>query len=199
MRFERIGGGVATLALAALLSIPSAAQAAGRIKKRAGNQQDRIAQGVKSGQLTAGETAHLERKETRLNSEVRDMRRVDGGKLTPQDKAVVNQQQNRLSTGIYSQKHDGQAQGQGAGEVAQRKENQQDRIAQGVQSGQLTARETAHLETRESAVNQETRDMRALDGGRLTSKDKAAVNQQQNQISRDIYGQKHDAEDQAPQ
>ncbi len=199
MRLERIGGGVATLALAALLSIPSSAQAAGRIKKRAENQQDRIAQGVKSGQLTAGETARLERKETRLNSEVRDMRKVDGGKLTSQDKAVVNQQQNRLSTNIYAQKHDGQTQGQGTGEVAQRKENQQDRIAQGVQSGQLTARETAHLETKESAVNQETRDMRALDGGKLTPGDKAAVNQQQNQLSRNIYDQKHDAQTQPPQ
>ena len=190
---------MAAVALAALLSIPSSAEAAGRIKKRAENQQDRIAQGVKSGQLTAGETARLERKETGLNGEVRDMRKVDGGKLTAQDKAVVNQQQNQLSKNIYGQKHDGQTQGQGTGEVAQRKENQQDRIAQGVQSGQLTARETARLESKESAVNQETRDMRALDGGKLTPKDKAAVNQQQNKLSKDIYDQKHDAQTQPPQ
>ena len=36
-------------------------------------------------------------------------------------------------------------------EVAKRKENQQDRIANGVQSGQLTAGETAKLETKEEA------------------------------------------------
>src|SRR5260370_18373537 len=40
--------------------------------------------------------------------------------------------------------------------VAQRKENQQDRIAQGVKSGQLTAGETANLETKEAAINKET-------------------------------------------
>src|SRR6266446_8330365 len=41
--------------------------------------------------------------------------------------------------------------------VAQRKENQQDRIAQGVKSGQLTAGETANLETKEAAINGETK------------------------------------------
>ena len=34
------------------------------IQKRKENQQDRIAQGVKSGQLTAGETARLDRAAT---------------------------------------------------------------------------------------------------------------------------------------
>lgn len=42
-----------------------------------------------------------------------------------------------------------------APEVEQRKENQQDRIANGVRSGQLTAGETANLEKKESAVNKE--------------------------------------------
>jgi hypothetical protein len=37
----------------------------------------------------------------------------------------------------------------------QRQENQQDRITQGVKSGQLTAGETAKLETKEAAINQE--------------------------------------------
>src|SRR5579859_1470404 len=41
------------------------------VGKRAENQQDRIAQGVKSGSLTAGETARLETKEAAVNHEVR--------------------------------------------------------------------------------------------------------------------------------
>ncbi|HUI50298.1 MAG TPA: hypothetical protein VLX60_00875, partial [Terriglobales bacterium] len=40
--------------------------------------------------------------------------------------------------------------------IAQRKENQQDRIANGVKSGQLTAGETASLESKEAAINGET-------------------------------------------
>jgi hypothetical protein len=195
MRLRSIGGSAAGLALAVLVSIPSSASAGG-IKKRAENQQDRVAQGVKSGQLTAGETARLERKESALNHEVRDMRKLDGGQLTAKDRAAVNQQQNRLSRNIYAQKHDAQTQGNGTGEVAQRKENQQDRIGQGIQSGQLTAGEAARLEGKESSLNQETRDMRALDGGKLTPGDKAVVNQQQNKLSRQIYNQKHDVETQ---
>ena len=40
--------------------------------------------------------------------------------------------------------------------------------------------------------------MRALDGGKLTPKDRQVVNQQQNQLSQDIYQQKHDAQTQPP-
>ena len=112
MRLRSTGGAIATLALTALVSIPAAARADGRIKKRAGNQQNRIAQGVQSGQLTARETARLEHKESALNQETRDMRALDGGKLTPGDKAVVNQQQNKLSKQIYNQKHDAETQPQ---------------------------------------------------------------------------------------
>ena len=36
------------------------------IQERKTDQQDRIAQGVKSGQLTAGETSHLEEMEARI-------------------------------------------------------------------------------------------------------------------------------------
>jgi len=90
------------------LLIASPAAAEGRIHKRADRQQERIAQGVKSGQLTAGETARLERKEAGLNKEVRGMRQEDGGKLSAADRALVNHQQNQLSRQIYRQKHDAQ-------------------------------------------------------------------------------------------
>src|SRR5690349_12584403 len=76
-------------------------------------------------------------------------------------------------------------------EVGQRKENQQDRIAQGVKSGQLTAGETANLETKEAAINGETRADRAANGGKLTAAEKAQVNRQQNQLSKQIYQDKH--------
>jgi|SRR5579863_3550887 len=75
------------------------------IQERKENQQDRIAQGVKSGELTAGETANLEHKEANLNRETRNMRAVNGGKLTAQDKRKVNRQQNKLSGKIYRDKH----------------------------------------------------------------------------------------------
>jgi hypothetical protein len=75
--------------------------------------------------------------------------------------------------------------------INQRKENQQDRIAQGVRSGQLTAGETGHLEGQEAAFNREERGMRAADGGHLTGGDRAVLNHQQNRMSREIYNKKH--------
>ena len=106
---KSIGTGIAVAAAAGFLMIAASAEA-GTVRKRAENQQDRIAQGVKSGQLTARETARLENKETRLNQEARDMRSLDGGKLTGKDRAALNQQENRLSKDIYEQKHDAQTQ-----------------------------------------------------------------------------------------
>jgi len=80
---------------------------AGRINNRRENQQDRIAQGIASGELTAREAARLERGEAQLNAEVADMRQDNGGSLTKRDRIAINRQQNKLSREIYRQKHDG--------------------------------------------------------------------------------------------
>jgi hypothetical protein len=164
------------------------------IQQRKENQQDRIANGVASGQLTAGETANLEKKEAAVNQEERDMRKLDNGHLTAADKATLNQQQNRLSRQIYRDKHNSAVQNTNPkSEVGKRAENQQDRIAQGIKSGQLTAGETANLESRESKINKEVRSDRKANGGKLTQQEKAQVNRQQNKMSRQIYRDKHNA------
>jgi hypothetical protein len=161
------------------------------IQQRKENQQDRIGQGVQSGQLTAGETKNLETKEAGLNKEERTMRSEDDGHLTSADRTKLNNQQNHVSNQIYDDKHNGAVQNNGAGEIGQRKENQQDRIAQGVKSGQLTPGETAKLEKQQQGINRETAGMREANGGKLTAADKRAVNQQQNRASRNIYNKKH--------
>jgi hypothetical protein len=77
--------------------------------------------------------------------------------------------------------------------VGDRRENQQDRIAQGVKSGQLTPGETAKLENQQQGINREDAGMRQANGGKLTNADKKALNQQQNQASKNIYNKKHNA------
>jgi hypothetical protein len=69
------------------------------------NQQGRIANGVASGRLTAGETRNLEGHEANVNKEVRADRQANGGTLTPQQRQQVNKQQNNLSKSIYDDKH----------------------------------------------------------------------------------------------
>lgn len=181
---------------AAMLVAATVSMAQGQpseVAQRKENQQDRIAQGVKSGQLTAGETANLENKEAAINGETRADRAANGGKLTPAEKARVNRQQNHLSNQIYNDKHNANAAHFGNNEVGQRRENQQDRIAQGVKSGQLTAGETAKLENQERGINQQVRADRAANGGKLTAGEKAQVNREQNRESRNIYNKKHNA------
>ncbi len=75
------------------------------INQRKADQQGRIAQGVKSGQLTAGETGRLEHQETGINREERGMRAQDNGHLTKQDRSTLRSQQNQESRRIYRDKH----------------------------------------------------------------------------------------------
>ena len=191
--------------LAGMIAIPAGAQsqststtsttnpqaAPTTIQDRRENQQDRIAQGVKSGQLTPGETANLETKEAALNGEIAADRKANGGTLTQAEKQQVNQQQNQLSKQIYTDKHNSASDQFGNSEVGQRQENQQDRIAQGINSGQLTAGETAKLETNQAAINQQVKADRQANGGTLTPAEKKQINKEQNQQSKNINRAKH--------
>jgi hypothetical protein len=161
------------------------------VNQRRENQQDRIAQGVQSGSLTAGETANIEKKEAAVNQEVRADRSLNGGHLTGQEKQIVNGQQNNLSKQIYSDKHNAATAHYGNNEVGQRRENQQDRIAQGIRSGKLNAGQTAHLEKGEAGINHEVAADRGANGGTLTGAERAQINRQQNASSRQIYKDKH--------
>ena len=81
------------------------------IQHRKHNQQARIHEGVKSGELTKGEAKHLEKREHALNKEEREMRKENGGKLTAADRAKLNRQQNHLSKEIYKDKHNNKKRG----------------------------------------------------------------------------------------
>lgn len=77
--------------------------------------------------------------------------------------------------------------------VNARQQHQQQRVRQGVRSGELTRRETRN-------VAEEQRDIRQLErayksDGELTRAERADLHHEQNQASRDIYQQKHDAQE----
>jgi WXXGXW repeat (2 copies) len=81
--------------------------------------------------------------------------------------------------------------------VGARAENQQQRVAQGVRSGQMTAGETRNVEGREASINRQTANDRAANGGRLTAQEHQQINQRQNNVSKSIYNDKHNANTQA--
>ena len=155
------------------------------------NQQGRIANGISSGQLTAGETKNLENREAGLNKEIHNDRPANGGTLTPQERAKVNQQQNNLSKSIYNDKHNANTATYGNNEVGARRNLQQQRIANGVASGQMSPSEAAKAENHEQNINKHIAADRAANGGKLTPQEKKNINQRQNNASRQIYNEKH--------
>lgn len=94
----------AVLALIGFAALPLAE--AGPIKKREVRQQKRIAEGVKSGELTARETAGLEREQAKIEAD--RQKALADGTLTKREKARLTREQNRASRHIYRQKHDAQ-------------------------------------------------------------------------------------------
>jgi hypothetical protein len=153
------------------------------VNQRKENQQDRIANGVRSGQLTAKETQNLEKKESNINKEVRTDRKANGGNLTNNEKAKVNGQQNKVSGQIYDDKHNAKKATYGNNEVGQRRENQQDRIANGIQSGKLSAGQASNLEKKEVGINKQDSSDRKANGGNLTDNQKQSLNKQLNKTS----------------
>ena len=76
-------------------------------------------------------------------------------------------------------------------QVNGREENQQQRIGNGIKSGQLNSQQAANLEKRETSVqNREQKDM-AKNNGHLTKAEQKGINRQQNRISKSIYKDKH--------
>lgn len=77
------------------------------------------------------------------------------------------------------------------GRIKRRQNRQQVRIGEGIEKGQLTAREAARLERREARLNRQiARDRR--DGGGLSKHERRGIERRQDRLSRGIYRQKHD-------
>jgi WXXGXW repeat (2 copies) len=74
-------------------------------RDRAARQQQRIGNGVKSGQLTARETSNLENRAASINHQAAADRAANGGRLTQQEHQQINQRQNNLSQSISNDKH----------------------------------------------------------------------------------------------
>ena len=95
----------------AVASAQSAASAPGantpRIDQRQARQEQRIDQGIASGELTRRETRRLERQQTVIDK-AEDRAKADGS-VSAQERKRLTYAQNRASRSIARQKHDAQA------------------------------------------------------------------------------------------
>jgi len=77
--------------------------------------------------------------------------------------------------------------------VGQRQNNQQQRIANGIHSGQMNANETARAENRQQQINQQVHADRQANGGHLNQQEHQQVNREQNRASQQIRNENHNA------
>ena len=157
------------------------------------NQQDRIENGLKSGQLSTGEAAKLEKGEAKIdNLEAKDMK---NGPLTAKEKAQIQKDQNQESKAIYADKHNAvkgnpnSASSERMQADVQRNVNQEQRIHNGVTNGSLTNKEAGSLEKGQARVDR--REYRAGKDGNVSKREQRGIQRRENRQSHKIWNKKH--------
>jgi hypothetical protein len=156
---------------------------------REANQDQRIANGLRSGQMTSGEAAKAERTQSKIDQQVHNDRAANGGKLTGQEKQRINGEQNAASRQIYDEKHNANTVKPNA--VDNREANQQQRTANGLRSGQMTSGEAAKTNANQAKTAQQVHNDRTANGGALNARQKNQINKEQNKNSKQIHNEKH--------
>ncbi len=170
---------------------PANAVAAARptVNGREANQDQRIANGLRSGQMTSGEAAHATANQSRIDGQVHNDRLANNGTLTSQERGQINREQNNANRQIYTDNHNGAAVAPNA--VDTREANQQQRTANGLRSGQMTSGEAARTNARQGYTDQQVHNDRAANGGTLNAPQRQQINRQQNANSRQVEHENH--------
>jgi WXXGXW repeat (2 copies) len=75
------------------------------VDNREANQQQRTANGLRSGQVTSGEAARTNANQANVAQQVHNERVANGGALNSKQRQQVNAEQNKNSKQIYKEKH----------------------------------------------------------------------------------------------
>jgi hypothetical protein len=183
-----------TAIIVGLFSSAAMAQTVGSEVQRDVNQQTRIENGLKSGSLSTGEAARLERGESRIDR--MESNAMRDGSLSASEKARIERAQNEQSRDINRLENNGRtgnpnsASSQRMQADVQRNINQQQRIENGVRNGSLTNRETGRLERGQARVSRDEANAGA--NGHVTAGEQRRVQSAENRQSRHIYHEKHD-------
>jgi hypothetical protein len=178
------------------VTTPGAAPAVQQEVARDVKQQERIEQGLKSGELTTKEAAKLEREEKAIDNT--EARALKDGKLSPRERRQIARMQDKASRDIAAEKHnarvgnpDSKSSRRMQADV-QRNINQQQRIEAGVQSGALTKKEAGSLEHGQARVA--GAEAAAGADGRIGPREERSIQHKENRQSKRIFRQKHDAQ-----
>lgn len=96
---------ILTVLFAAVVSLNLIAQiATPGITSKQNEQQSRINQGIRSGELTPRETRKLDRQQAKIQADKRAAKA--DGVVTPRERRHIKKEQERADQRIYSEKHD---------------------------------------------------------------------------------------------
>lgn len=180
----------------AFLAIPAFAQSAASETQRDVNQQQRIDNGLKSGQLTTREAAGLERQESRVDHA--EAGALKDGKLSAAEKSRIQTMQNRSSANISKESHNGQTGNPNSASSVRmqadvaRDANQERRIQAGVKNGSLTNHEVSKLERGQARGDHSV--ARAGRNGVVSAAEQRRLQRAENRRSARIRREKHDAQ-----
>ena len=189
IRMSVVAAGFAACGIATVASAQNAADTT----QRDVNQQNRIEQGLKSGQLTTKEAGKLEREESRVDK--MEANALKDGKETNAEKARIERAQNKVSNDIYKEKHDAQtgnpnsASSQRMQADVQRNANQEQRIENGIKDGSMTNREAAKAERGQARVDR--KEANAAANGHIGAAEQKNIQTAENKQSRKIHRERH--------
>lgn len=185
---------IAALGLSALAATANA-QTAADITQRDINQETRIRNGLQDGSLTTREAALLEKREGAADR--MQANAFKDGKLTDAERARITRAENRNSRAIATARGNGvdgnplSASSQRMQAGVQRDINQQQRIENGIQGGQLSNKEVGQLERGQARTD--AKEFRAGRDGHVGADEARAINNAENRQSARIYNKRHNA------
>jgi hypothetical protein len=186
---------ISVLALTAgvVFALPVLAQNTADVVQRDVNQQQRIENGLQSGQLNTKEAAKLEKGEANIDK--MQQRALSDGTMTNAEKQRIEAAQNKESQAIARAKSNdvtgdpNSASSKRMQADVQRNVNQEARVEQGIKSGQLTNREAGSMERGQAHVD--SREAKAGANGHVSANEQHNIQAAENHQSKRIYNRKH--------
>ncbi|WP_353193830.1 hypothetical protein [Pandoraea pnomenusa] len=180
-----------TVALGGVFASQAFAQGTAGETARDINQQQRIENGLKSGQLSTKEASSLEKGEAKID---KMQAHADHTGDTAAEKARIANAQNKESAKIDRLKHNGKV-GNPASKSSERMQadvqrnvNQEKRIAQGQAAGTLNNKQVGSLERGQARVD--AAEARAGKNGHVSQGEQAGVQHRENHQSQRIHQDK---------
>lgn len=202
----KAGGSVLAMAMAAGLAVTADAQARERgVNERQGHQHERVAAGVRAGEVTRRESQALHQYAQRIEHKEQAFRA--DGHFSRGERREVHRDLDRQGRQIHQANYDhdrrgshdtapgwhgGREWGQGRGGIDGLQYRQREKIRDGVRSGNLTQHEARRLLGEQREIAALERSYRS--DGVLTRNERSDLRGELRDARRHIYNQSHDAD-----